>query len=238
MSVSAPKGLSRRRALGLIAVTAGGGPFLDAAAFAAARPAQAAALITGAGVCSIMPQTTEGPFYFDPSLDRGDITEGRRGLPLNVRIQVVDAGCAPIPGARVDIWHCDAEGRYSGYARQPGGIDTSGETFLRGTRMADGEGIASFTTIYPGWYPGRTPHIHFKAFPSNDRVLTGQMFFPDEVSRQVYETVAPYNDRGTDRVMVNARDGIARRAGPAALAELVREGGRVEAALVVAVAER
>ncbi len=238
MDATGSKRLSRRKALGLIAVTAGGGPFLAAAAFAVSQPARAASLISGAGVCSIMPQTTEGPFYFDPRLERTDIAEGRPGLPMAVRMQVVDAGCAPIPGARVDIWHCDANGRYSGYPRQPGGLDTSGETFLRGTQMADRNGVVSFATIYPGWYPGRTPHIHFKVFPTRQQVLTGQMFFPDEVSRQVYETVAPYNERSADGAIVNARDGIARRAGPAALAELVRGGGEIEAALVVAVAER
>jgi protocatechuate 3,4-dioxygenase beta subunit len=229
--------ITRRKAVALLAVTAGGGAFLPADLFLRARPGAAAQpLITGAGVCSIMPETTEGPFYFDPRLERTDITEGRAGLPLQVRLQVVDASCTPVPGARVDIWHCDAEGAYSGYPRQPGGRDTSGETFLRGTQFADGQGIATFSTIYPGWYPGRTPHIHFKAFPDQRSALTGQMFFPDDFSRAVYTGLAPYNARALEGATFNDRDGIARRAGASALAGITRSGGRAEAALVVAVA--
>ncbi|MCT7377763.1 intradiol ring-cleavage dioxygenase [Chelativorans sp. EGI FJ00035] len=229
--------ITRRRAFALLAVTAGGGTFLSADLFLRSRPGAAAQpLITGAGVCSIMPETTEGPFYFDPDLERADVTEGRPGLPLTVRLQVVDASCAPIPGARVDIWHCDAEGAYSGYPRQPGGRDMTGETFLRGTQFADQQGVAAFSTIYPGWYPGRTPHIHFKAFPDERSVLTGQMFFPDDFSRAVYTELAPYNARPLDGATFNDRDGIARRAGSAAHAEMARSGGAAEAALVVAVA--
>lgn len=232
-----PRQLNRRRALGLVAVTATGGVFMDWGRFAATRPAAAQQrLISGAGVCSIMPQTTEGPYYFDPKLDRNDIAEGRPGMALNLRIQVTDAACVPIPGARVDIWHCDADGVYSGYPRQLGGLDTTGLTFLRGTQMADGDGIASFATIFPGWYPGRTPHIHFKAFPDPGRVLTGQLFFADELSQEIYTTVAPYSSRGTEGATFNDRDRIARQAGPAALAETARQGMALEAALVVAVA--
>ena len=231
------KRITRRKAVTLLAVTAGGGSFLAAELFRQARPAAAQArLITGAGVCTIMPETTAGPFYFDPTLERADITEGLAGIPLRVRMQVVDASCAPIAGARVDIWHCDAEGAYSGYPRQPGGRDTRGETFMRGTQMADGDGVVEFSTIYPGWYPGRTPHIHFHAFPEARSMLTGQMFFPDEVSRQIYADVAPYNSRPVEGATFNERDGIARRAGQLAIAETTWMGGGFDAALVVAVA--
>jgi protocatechuate 3,4-dioxygenase beta subunit len=229
--------ISRRRAVGFVAVTAAGGAFMTASALLRSRPAAAANLITGANVCAIMPKTTEGPFYFDPDLDRTDITEGRPGMPLRLKLQVVDSACNPIDGARVDIWHCDAEGAYSGYPGQPGGLDTSGETFLRGTRFAGQDGIVEFATIYPGWYPGRTPHIHFKAFPDRTRVLTGQMFFPDELSLEIYRTIPPYSDRDPDRMTPTNRDGIARRAGDTALAEVARAGESLEAALVIAAAE-
>jgi protocatechuate 3,4-dioxygenase beta subunit len=230
--------LTRRRLFRLIAVTATGGAFFSAAQFRQMRPAAAASgrLITGAGVCSIMPETTEGPFYSDPELVRADITEGKQGIPLKLRLQVVDQTCEPLPGARVDIWHCDSDGAYSGYPRQPGGLDTTGQTFLRGTQMADADGVATFRTIFPGWYPGRTPHIHFKAFPAEGQMLTGQLFFPDDISREIYATVPPYSARGLDGATFNDRDGIARRAGPAALAELARDGEALDAALVVAVA--
>ncbi|WP_246212638.1 hypothetical protein [Marivivens donghaensis] len=103
-----------------------------------------------------MPETTEGPYYIEPELVRADITEEKTGVPLKMQIQVVDANCTPIPDARVDIWHCDAQGNYSGYANQgsDGTVNTEGETFLRGTLMADESGIVSVDTIYPGWYRG------------------------------------------------------------------------------------
>ncbi len=230
--------ISRRTALGLVAVTATGGAFLTALQFGRANPEIAASqpLITGAGVCRIMPEVTEGPFYVDPKLVRADITEGKRGVSLDLRIQVVDAACRPIVGARVDVWHCDAQGIYSGFPNQLGDIDTSGQTFLRGTQNGDDEGIASFETIYPGWYPGRTPHIHFKAFPNENEVLTGQLFFPDELSKDIYSTVAEYGGRDLAGATFNDRDRIARQAGEAALAQMNRSGEAVSAALVVAVA--
>lgn len=205
--------VTRRQALSLLAVTAAGGVMLPRAAFA-----QDAPLITGADVCVITPETTEGPFYFDPALLRTDITEGRPGLPTRVRLQVVDAMCKPLADARVDIWHCDAEGLYSGYTRQLGGTDTTGETFMRGTQVSGADGIVEFETIYPGWYPGRTPHIHFKVFLDETTLLTGQLFFPDEVSQQVYTTAAAYSARGGAQDTTNANDGIARRAGDASVA--------------------
>jgi protocatechuate 3,4-dioxygenase beta subunit len=210
--------LSRREALSLIAVTVAGGTLMSRQAFA--QGAAASGLITGADVCAITPETTEGPYYFDPALVRTDITEGRPGLPTRVRLQVVDAQCQPIPSARVDIWHCDAEGIYSGYTGQPGGLDTSGETFMRGTQIADANGIVEFATVYPGWYPGRTPHIHFKVFPNQTSTMTGQLFFPDDVSDAVYAGVAPYNSRSAEGRTGNERDGIAQRAGAAAVASV------------------
>ena len=105
--------------------------------------AQDAGLITG-NVCIVQRETTEGPYYIDPRLNRADITEGLPGLPLAVALQVVTPDCRPIEGARVDIWHCDAAGRYSGYARE----NTVGETFLRGTQHTGAGGVARFRTIY------------------------------------------------------------------------------------------
>ena len=98
----------------------------------------------------------EGPFYFDPKLVRSDITEGKQGAPLSLTLQILEANdCAPVPDTRVDVWHTDALGLYSGYEQQQTG-SSEGETFLRGTRLTGGDGEVRFTTIYPGWYPGRT----------------------------------------------------------------------------------
>ncbi|MBB6410255.1 intradiol ring-cleavage dioxygenase [Mesorhizobium sangaii] len=231
--------LSRRKALGLIAVTAGGGAFLPAAAIAAQSSAYAGLTLfqSGAGVCAITPEVTEGPFYFDAKLERADVTEGKKGVALTVRLQVVDAACRPLAGVRVDIWHCDARGAYSGYPGQGDGrdVDTSGQTFLRGWQKTDASGIVSFATIYPGWYHGRTTHIHFKVFPNDNSVMTGQLFFPDSLSEQIFTAVAPYNDRPGKRDTSNASDGIARHAGPLSQAALREVEDAYQALMIVAV---
>lgn len=210
--------MTRRRAMALLAVSTAGGVLMSQRGFAAATGARPDRLIAAADVCAITPRTTEGPYYFDPALERTDITEGRPGLPTTVRLQVVDPACRPISGARVDIWHCDALGIYSGYARQPGGIDATGETFMRGTQVADADGIVEFATVYPGWYPGRTPHIHFKVLIGDTQELTGQLFFPDSVSERVYREISPYDRQGAGRATRNDEDNIARRAGERAVA--------------------
>lgn len=228
--------LSRRHALGLLAVTAGGGVFLPASV-RAQEGSEGLRLLPNAGVCTITPATTEGPYYFDPVLERSDITEGRKGVGLAVRLQVVDQDCQPIEAARVDIWHCDAEGHYSGYPGQGDGrdVDTTGEKFLRGWQRTDRNGIVAFRTIYPGWYRGRTTHIHFKAFPSDASVLTGQMFFPDDVSERIYASVAPYNRRSVKRDTMNGDDGILRRAG-SGVQSAVRQGeSAYEAEMILAI---
>ncbi len=210
--------ITRRDALSLLAVTTGSA-LMSRDAFAQAAGGDQAQLITGAEVCVITPEVTEGPYYFDPALERSDITEGRPGLPTSVRLQVVDEQCRPLPGARIDIWHADATGLYSGFANQTGGVDTTGQTFMRGTQFADDQGVVEFATVFPGWYRGRTTHIHFKVFLDEATLLTGQLFFPDEVSERVYATVAPYTER-TGRDTLNDGDGIARQAGPASVAEV------------------
>ncbi len=210
--------ITRRDALSLLAVTTGSA-LMSRDAFAQAAGGDQAQLITGAEVCVITPEVTEGPYYFDPALERSDITEGRPGLPTSVRLQVVDEQCRPLPGARIDIWHADATGLYSGFANQTGGVDTTGQTFMRGTQFADDQGVVEFATVFPGWYRGRTTHIHFKVFLDEATLLTGQLFFPDEVSERVYATVAPYTER-TGRDTFNDGDGIARQAGPASVAEV------------------
>jgi protocatechuate 3,4-dioxygenase beta subunit len=152
-------------------------------------------------------------------MERADITEGRQeGLATTVRLQVVDGSCKPIEGARVDLWHCNAQGVYSGYTNQLGNLDTTGETFLRGTQFADANGVVEFETIYPGWYPGRTTHMHFNVFLDQATVLTGQIFFPDGLSQFIYLNVPPYTERGADRETLNANDNITGRATRASFA--------------------
>jgi protocatechuate 3,4-dioxygenase beta subunit len=232
--MTTPDGVSRRQALALVAITAAGGALMSRSAFAQEAGATATELITGANVCIITPEVTEGPYYFDAKLERADITEGRPGLPTSVKLQVVDGGCKPIPRARVDIWHADASGLYSGYA-QPG-VSTEGETFMRGTQFTDDSGVVLFQTVYPGWYPGRTTHIHFKVFLDEASVLTGQIFFPDDVSNQVYASVAPYRERGEERDTSNDGDRIAQQATDASVAAVEEGADGYLAQLIIGVA--
>lgn len=187
-------------------------------------------------VCSVTPETTEGPYYIDPDLVRKDITEGKPGIPLHMQIQVVTADCRPVSGARVDIWHCDAQGYYSGYANMGSNRDqdTTGQTFLRGTQMTDDNGIASFDTIYPGWYRGRTTHIHYKVFLDEKTVLTSQIFFPDALSEYVFLNDPTYI-RDEERDTVNSSDGIAEQAGQGAYAAIREQKERYVSALVVGI---
>lgn len=232
--------MNRRDAFKAVAVTASGGLLMSQQAFAqeaGASATQTAALLQGADVCAIIPEVTEGPYYFDPAMERVDITEGRPGIPTRIRLQVVDAACVPLPGARVDIWHCDATGVYSGYANQgdDGSVDTSGETFMRGTLFADANGIAEFETVYPSWYRGRTTHIHFKIFLDETNILTGQIFFPDALSEYIYRNVAPYSDRASQRDTLNANDSIATQSTRAAFAFIKELEAEYLVAMIVGV---
>ena len=158
-------------------------------------------------VCLLTPQSIEGPFYLDPRLVRAKIAEGRAGVPLRVDLRIIDgATCKPSKRARVDIWHADAGGIYSGYDGQGDKQDLStvGQTFLRGTQFTDGRGAVRFETIYPGWYEGRATHIHFKVLLEERNVLTGQMYFPDAVNEFIYANIPAYGGRLTPRAVVNA----------------------------------
>ncbi len=149
--------------------------------------------------CILTPETTEGPYYLDLDLMRRDIAEGRPGLAYDLAVKVVDAeSCEAIEDAIVDVWHCDAEGVYSG-------VDGDGGTFLRGVQVADGTGTATFRTIFPGWYPGRAVHIHLKVIQGG-QTWTGQLFFDDATLDRVYAT-EPYSARGPADVS-NSSDGI------------------------------
>lgn len=214
---------------GLVAVAAAGACGATDAAEGAAAGA----------TCTVYPHQTEGPYYLDRRLLRSDITEGRNGTPLTLAIRVVTASdCAPLGGVAVDVWHCDADGRYSGYLGYPGqlgGVDTVGETFLRGTQIAGDDGRVQFRTIYPGWYPGRTTHVHFKVHVSSTAEATSQMYFPEDLTSIVY-SAGPYRARG-QKDTSNARDGVARSGElPPLLSMDAASGGGYVASLTVAVA--
>lgn len=203
--------------------------------FSVQAEADRAGLISS-DVCLLQPELTEGPFYVDPQLIRSDITEDRPGLPMQMRLQVVDAVCTPVEGARVDLWHCDAQGAYSGVDNRGGGPDTTGQTFLRGTQMTDATGVAGFQTIFPGWYPGRTTHMHYMVYLDDKTVLTSQVFFGEAVNQAIYDDHESYV-RDTARNVLNEQDRIALRAGNGAFAtvRITEPDGIMEAALVVGI---
>lgn len=158
--------------------------------------------------CVLTPEQVLGPYFIDVGLARSDVREDRTGVPLRLALQLVDSdGCTPIRDAVVNIWHADAEGIYSGFAGQPGGVDTTGETYLRGFQLTDAEGRVEFTTVYPGWYDGRTVHIHVRVNLDASTVLVTQLYFPESVTDAVYAT-EPYSSR-PDRDTTNDEDGVA-----------------------------
>jgi protocatechuate 3,4-dioxygenase beta subunit len=193
-------------------------------------PAATSARLIAGTACPVTPEQTEGPFYFDPEMVRQNIAEGRIGSPLRLRLQIVDAAaCAPSQRARVDIWHCDAAGVYSGYDQER----SAGQRWLRGTQFADEQGVATFLTLYPGWYQGRAPHIHVKAWLPDGREMTSQLYLPDELSDAVYAQGAYAARRG--RHMRNGEDGIYRRAGgDVPMAEVARSAEGYDGAIVIA----
>ena len=160
-------------------------------------------------VCTLTPQQIEGPFYLDQARIREDISEGKPGVPLDLVLRVLEASasCAPISRAAVDVWQCDALGIYSGYegaAIAPRHVEpVDDKRFLRGTLLTDAGGAVRFRTIYPGWYSGRTPHVHLKV-RVGAKAATTQLYFPDEVTNAVYAR-APYN-RHPNRDTTNATD--------------------------------
>jgi protocatechuate 3,4-dioxygenase beta subunit len=201
-----------------------------------AQSGEAGAATPNAKACILTPEAMEGPFYFDPKLVRAGIAEGKSGAPLALVLTVTEAeSCAAIGKARVDIWHCDGLGVYSGYARQATGA-AEGETFLRGTQFSAADGTVRFDTIYPGWYPGRTPHIHFKVILDDKARVTGQLYFPDTVSERIYAAYSPYRERKQDRETMNANDFIFREEdGAATLAEMEERDGSYRASLVIGI---
>lgn len=157
--------------------------------------------------CTLYPQQVEGPYYVPGDLLRQDITDGKAGTALALHLRVVRQGdCNPLPNVAVDVWHCDALGVYSGFAGQLQGLDTRGQTFLRGTQITNAAGEVVFRTIFPGWYPGRTTHIHFKVRPTANTEATSQLYFPEPLNDLVYTKNAPYTSRGKKDTS-NARDG-------------------------------
>jgi protocatechuate 3,4-dioxygenase beta subunit len=214
--------LSRRgtllRLAGLAAVAGGGAGWK----LASSDDAGAGPLAVSSGLvsCVLTPELTEGPYYVAGERLRRNITEGKGGVALRLRLTVVNASsCKPIRNAAVDIWHCDALGVYSGaIAGNPG------TNFLRGVQRTDAKGVATFDTIYPGWYQGRAVHIHVKVHVAGNVVHTGQLFFPARITNAVYRRT-PYSTHGATPDTLNAADSIFRNGGSKGMLSLAKSGG-------------
>jgi protocatechuate 3,4-dioxygenase beta subunit len=223
-----PRGhlLSRREVVALLGAA-------GYAVLSGSRPAGAQGRATGSSPCVVRPEQTEGPYFVDELLHRADLrtdpSDGtsKPGVPLDLTVVVsrlASTRCQPLAGAQVDIWHCDHAGIYSDV--QDPSFNTVGKKFLRGYQLTDEQGRARFTTIYPGWYRGRTVHIHFKLrSPATQRPgfeFTSQVYFDDALTDRVF-TAVPYAARGP-RTTRNGADGIYRRGGSQLLLELVPQG--------------
>jgi protocatechuate 3,4-dioxygenase beta subunit len=218
--------LGRREALALIGAS-------GLALLARPRPARAA--VPSANACVARPQQTEGPFFIDESLERSDIRTDPAsgaitpGVPLRLTFHVSrldGTACSALAGATVDVWQCDAQGRYSDV--RDWGASTLGQKFLRGYQTTDAAGIAAFTTIYPGWYAGRAVHVHFKirapAADGTRREFTSQLYFDDALSDRVFASPL-YAPGGARRRMRNDRDFVFRDSGTRLLLDAREEAG-------------
>ena len=185
------------------------------------------AVATGLVTCVLTPEQTEGPYYVANEHVRRNITEGRPGTPLTLRTTVVNASnCKPIKGAAVDIWHADASGTYSGVLGNTG-------TFMRGIQRANANGLALFQTVYPGWYRGRTVHIHVKVHIGGNVVHTGQLYFPDSLTDVVYAH-SPYSSR-PNRDTRNATDSVYRNGGSKSMLAVHKSGAGYVASIAMGV---
>jgi protocatechuate 3,4-dioxygenase beta subunit len=150
--------------------------------FFSSKSKEKAALLTA---CDdpITPAVPEGPFYKNEKLNRIDITENKKGTPIEYIFMVEDKNCNPVEGAIVDIWQCDADGHYSDFDAEK----TLGQTWLRGFQKTDKDGVCRFTSIFPGWYPNRITHIHAKVHSNGSNLITTNLFFKKEVEDKIHQ---------------------------------------------------
>ena len=222
----------RRSALSLLALAGGAMALRAIGARALDRPA-----------CVVRPEQTEGPYFVDTQLGRSDIRSdpgtGRIEPGVAVRLafrvsRMERSACVPMPGVHVELWQCNARGLYSGVRDSQG--DTSGLKFLRGYQTTDASGMARFVTIYPGWYPGRTVHLHFMIRSgqagAQREEFTSQLYFDDALSDRIFAD-APYSGRGP-RSVRNGADGIYRRGGSQLMLAVSERDAGLEASFDIA----
>jgi protocatechuate 3,4-dioxygenase beta subunit len=149
-----------------------------------------------AASCVATQALTEGPYYSTDTPVRTNIAPGEVGTKTKITITVVDSKCKAVKGAKVDIWHANAAGKYSA-------VEGVSGNFARGTQVTNASGKVTFTSIYPGWYPGRTMHIHFKIWRNGSEVLTSQFFASDAENAKIYQS-GVYASRGNQNTPLAA----------------------------------
>ena len=214
--------MERKRFLRMFATVAASGPLLveackkDSAASTQTNTDSTLSGTSSGNGCIVSATETEGPFPYPGGeatnpLSRADVTGGQTGVPLTLNFVVTNANnnCNVIPNARVDIWHCNKDGYYSGYANQPGLLGTQsyvGQTWLRGYQTTNANGQTQFATIYPGWYSGRATHIHIEVYVNNVLKKTTQITFSETISDVVHvSTLYAAHGKNTTR---NVNDGV------------------------------
>ena len=184
--------------------------------------------LEGLPLCRITTSTVEGPYYIDQRILRSDIRENQTGVPLELELRLANAnaGCRPIKGAVISIWHCNAAGEYSGYLfNDPNKFpdlkamdarghvqDRDAERWLRGAQTTDAEGKVTFKTIVPGWYTPRAAHIHVRAFLNDQTMLTTQLYFPQALLNTIQSTHKDYKARGVS-IYTNENDVVRAQSG-------------------------
>jgi len=188
-------------ALGIAAVV----PLANACKKSSGSDSSSGSSSSGSSSCTATGSETAGPYptVTPSSYVRSNITDGQTGVALTIKITIknLNNSCAALSGALVDIWHCTALGYYSEYTDTPGGgyatVDYTASHFLRGRQTTDANGLVTFTSIFPGWYSPRAPHIHAHIYNSSGTsLLVSQIAFPTDICNTVYTTVSPYSNRG------------------------------------------
>jgi protocatechuate 3,4-dioxygenase beta subunit len=204
--------------------------------------AELAQFLERSAPCRGWAEQEEGPYHRNIEPVRRDVAEDRPGAPLLLGVRLAGDDGQPLPSVAVDIWHCDALGRYSGFpppdpavvvtaATAPKAEYLPGETFLRGRQITDAAGMVEFRTIYPGWHPGRTVHIHAIAHSASQSYIS-QLYFPDPISDEVLAT-EPYSDR-PGRDTTNDIDTIFATGGTPAVLAIARSIGGYRAVICLA----
>lgn len=216
---SPPKPMSRRSALLVLGGTVSA--TLAACGGGSGSSSSSSSSGSSSGACTVTLEGEIGPYFADDSasgfnrsniLSNLDGTDTQDGVPLTLTLTIIDSenSCAALAGAQVDIWHCNSSGVYSDIA----GENTTTQTWLRGYQITDASGVVSFTTILPGWYSGRTTHIHLRvrssyseASSTTDGTNTTQVFFSQTLIDTLDTTIAPYSAEGTNPT-TNAADRV------------------------------